>query len=625
MTNLRYKTTLVAKAKLLDRDGDKFKSIAAAFSEKYGFDLQPQVDLLYLESCLVTAGSKEGINDNDDIFTAEEAWAARHSPVMKPLNWQHKEKEIVGVMYTVQARDLSGSVLDMSSDVPPTEPFDLWTEAVIFRLVHPDVAIEVEQRSQADDLYVSMEAWFDDYNYGLCNDDGVAKVVARNESTSFLDAHLRANGGAGVYVDPESSQEMRIGRVLRSITFGGCGLVNRPANKRSKIETAVPMLEMTRSGDLNFDDQVKLLLQQVLESVESSREEVLMNTNAEKNEGIGTETLEAVIGGVLDQRDKRAKAEAELKDLKSRASEAEEKVTELEQKNEELSQAREEKDVENQGFQEKLSRYEDAIDKLIPVEAGATNDTPAEIAAIDAAGDGESAFNAKLAWVNKSMASLRERAARAEELETQLAEAEAVVREQEIRSLFGESVSEEALAAFISHASPLDEEAYAQWRDEKELMVIELTAQAKTDDKEKKVNPFAKKGKDDKEKKDVKANPFEDLLRQRRVESGTASPETMPPFESHLINPQGGENLKSGVTPGAPGLSTPRHKIAGSAQDNAGSLENVQADDGINLAGASTGEDGAVVNSFRALANAVTDSGKKDKDPADKPGFDPVQ
>lgn len=624
MTTPRYKTTVCAKAKLLDRDGEKFKAVAATLSDKYGFDLQPQVDLMYLESCLVTAGTKEGINDNDDIFTPEEAWAARMSPVLKPFNWQHQEKDIVGVMYTVQARDLDGNVLDMSSDVPPAEPFDLWTEAVIFRLIHPGVASEVEKRAQADNLYVSMEAWFDDYHYGFCNKDGVVKTVARDQSTSFLDSHLRANGGAGTYVDPETSQEMRIGRVLRAITFGGCGLVDRPANKRSVIETAVPMLEMTRSGDLNKDDQVKLLLRQVLESVESSKEEVLMNANAQNKEGIGTEVLEAAIGGVLDERDAKAKAEAELKDLKTRASEAEEKAAELEAKVEELTQAREEKDTENKELQEQLDRYNEVVDQLVQTEAGATDDTPAEIAAIDAAGGGEEAFRAKLAWLEQSRASLKTRAARADELEGQLAEAEAVVREQEVRALLGEAVSEEALEVFVSHAGELDDEAYAAWRDEKELMVIELSAEAKSEDKngkEKKWNPFAKKGKD--EEKEAKANIFEALLRQRRVESGMASPETMPPAEPHLIGHPGGANVSSGV--GAESLRTPRHKIAGSAQDDAASLDSAQAEEGLNLAGASTGEDGAVVSPFRSLANAVTDSGKRDKDSAEKPGFDPVQ
>src|SRR6185436_11319449 len=249
-----YKTQLLSKAKIVQPKSDSFRTIAASLKDKYGFDLKPQMDLLYLESCFVSAGSKAGVNDNDDIFTREEAWNARHTPVLKPFNWQHEDKNIVGVIYTVQARDLNGNILDINSNKVPEIDFDLWTEAVIFRLIHPDRAREVEARAKANDLFVSMEAWFDDYGYGLCNSNGVAKVVARNEQTAYLDKHLRACGGGGKFIDPDSGNEMRIGRVLRSITFGGCGLVDHPANKRSVITSAEVF------QNFNQQDEIELFL-----------------------------------------------------------------------------------------------------------------------------------------------------------------------------------------------------------------------------------------------------------------------------------------------------------------------------------------------------------------------------
>src|SRR5689334_5727353 len=156
---MKYKTAVIAKANLIKPKSEAFKTVASSLKDKYGFDLKPQMDLLYLESCLVSAGTRAGVNDNDDIFTREEAWAARHTPVLKPFNWQHHDKDIVGVIYTVQARDLNGNVLDISSENVPETDFDLWTEAVIFRLIHPDRANEIETRSKANDLFVSMEAW----------------------------------------------------------------------------------------------------------------------------------------------------------------------------------------------------------------------------------------------------------------------------------------------------------------------------------------------------------------------------------------------------------------------------------------------------------------------------------
>jgi len=240
--------------------------------------------------------------------------------------------------------------------------------------------------------------------------------------------------------------------------------------------------------------------------------------------------------------------------------------------------------------------------------------------------DGDSAWAAKIGWIKKSMASLAARAARADELETQLAEAEAVVREQEVRSLFGNSMSEDAIETFVSHSSTLGEDEYSRWRDEKELMLLEVSAAKKE------MPDFIKKKKgdmkEDKKEDKGKANVFEALLMKRRSESGSANPDTMNgnPNEPTLINQNTGDvQVNSGVNSGQ--LKTPIHKIAGSAGDNpADALENAQEESGVSLAGAQTGDDGEGVNPFRTLANVVTDAhDEKKEEDQERPGFDPVQ
>jgi hypothetical protein len=551
---MKYRTTLTAKAELLKPNTDEFKAVATSLRDSYGFDLKPQMDLLYVRSCLVSAGDGVGVNDNDDIFTREEAWAARHTPVLKPFNWQHQDKDIVGVMYTVQARSVDGDILDINDETPPDCDFDFYVEAAIFRLIHEDRAAEIEARSKAGDLYVSMEAWFDDYSYGYFDkDDGLQKTISRTENTSFLDEHLRANRGTGMYRDPESDQDVRIGRVLRSITFGGCGFVDRPANKRSVIEAAEPMNSF---AEQDAQSQVERLLKMVLDSQgEVVTEEVtLMNTQA-NSQGLNPEEVTAAVDSALDKREKAAAEQNAKAELENRATAAEAKNEELKAEVTELSEAKEAKEAEVQALQNQMDEYGQAVDKIVQehTAAGATNDTPAEIATIDGATDGDAAFSAKIAWIQKSMASLRDRAARADELETQLAEAEAVVREQEVRGLLGENFSEEAIEIMVSRASELDEDAYQAWRDEKELMVIEMTQAA--DKKEKKLPPFMKKGEEKDKEAKAGENPFAALLAQRRADSGMASPDT-PTDMGHLINHPGGDGVNSGV--GADQLRTPR-------------------------------------------------------------------
>lgn len=618
----KYKTILHSKAELVRGDSETFKAIAAPIKEKYGFDIKPQIDLLYLRSCLVSAGTKAGINENDDIFTREEAWSARHTPVLKPFNWEHQDKDIVGVIYTVQARDLEGNLLDMNSEEVPSKDFDLWTEAVVFKLIHADRAKEIEQRAQAGNLFVSMEAWFDDYDYGFYNlNEKIEKIIARNQSTNFLDKHLRAYHGVGKYVDPDAGKEMRIGRVLKSITFGGCGLVSKPANKRSVISD----VGQPKSEAIDYsNDQIELLLQR-LQEIEASKTiesnltgEILMNTQPNTD-------IKSAISEVLDKREQERAKASEFETLRSKAAVAEQKVGELEKQVNALSEMNASKDNQIDALNSRIEEFNKAVDELVgQAAAGATSSTPAEIAAIDtaiAAKTGDAVFQAKLSWLEKSYAHLASRAQRAEELETELAKAVQIVREQEVRNLFADNVSEEAIELFVSHASALSDEEYETWRDQQELLVIELSKGAKKMEKKKEMDKEEMMKMKMMKMKKGAANAFKDLLEKKKSEGSD-----LVSVETHIINPPtGGHTIDSKVNPAA--IKTPRHKIAGSTtNDPAEVLDNVEEQDSINFAGASlVGDEAGEVNPFRVLASEITGYGKKSEKTEPKDGFNPIQ
>jgi hypothetical protein len=204
-------------------------------------DIQP--DLLYMKSVLVSTGK----NANDDVFLPEEVWAARLSPKLKPVDWEHNtgnevldsavaklidpkkvihDNQIVGVMYDVKAVDENGPIDETQENFKLPAKFNLVNEAVIYKYLYPKTAAKIVREAKDNKLFVSMEAWFSNHDYKVGN-----KIVARNEKTSFLDKHLRAYGGDGTY------NGERVGRVLRNIVFGGVGLVSRPANKDSVIES----------------------------------------------------------------------------------------------------------------------------------------------------------------------------------------------------------------------------------------------------------------------------------------------------------------------------------------------------------------------------------------------------
>jgi hypothetical protein len=618
----KYKTILQSKAELIKGDGDTFKAIAAPIKEKYGFDLRPQIDLLYLRSCLVSAGTKAGINENDDIFTREEAWGARHTPVLKPFNWEHQDKDIVGVIYTVQARDLEGNLLDMNTEKAPECDFDLWTEAVIFKLIHSDRAKEIEERAQAGKLFVSMEAWFDDYDYGFYNpNEKIEKIIARTQSTNFLDKHLRAYHGVGKYVDPDAGKEVRIGRVLKSITFGGCGLVSKPANKRSVISD----VGQPKSEAIDYsNDQIGILLQR-LQEIEASK---TIESNLTGDFYMNTQTntdIKLAISEALDKRDQERAKASEVESLRTKATVAEQKVGDLEKQINSLSEINAAKDHQITALNVQIQEFNKAVDELVgQAAAGATSSTPAEIATIDSAiaqKSGDAVFKAKLSWLEKSYAHLSTRAQRAEELEIELAKAVQIVREQEVRGLFGDNVSQEAVDLFVSHAANLSDEEYETWRDQQELLVIELSKGAKKmEDKKAMDKEEMMKMKMMKMKKGA-ANAFKDLLEKKKSEGAD-----LVSVETHIINPPtGGHTINSGVNPAS--IKTPRHKIAGSTtNDPAEALDNVEEQDSINFAGASlVGDEGTGANPFKVLASEITGYGKKSEKTEPKDGFNPIQ
>jgi hypothetical protein len=208
---------------------------------------QLQPDLLYMKSVLVSTGK----NANDDVFLPDEMWKARATPKLKPVDWEHntgrelldnalaelkdkkkivEDNQIIGVMYNSYVADKLGNIISdevaRASDFVMPSDFDIINEAVIFKYLFPKAAARILRDAEQDKLFVSMEAWFGAFDYRVGN-----KVVARNSDTAFLDKYLRANGGVGVF----NGQE--VGRVLRNIVFGGVGIVSRPANKDSVIQS----------------------------------------------------------------------------------------------------------------------------------------------------------------------------------------------------------------------------------------------------------------------------------------------------------------------------------------------------------------------------------------------------
>ena len=442
-------------------------------------ELQDQADLLHIEAVLVS----EGINDNDDAFTRDELKRAISSPLLKPMNWKHDDTEILGAMYAVEARDMQGNPLTVAEI--DDQPIELIIQGVIWHhLPHIKVtAEEIVQRVEQGDLFVSMECWFDNYDYGFYTQAGeLFDTVARTPGTAFLDGYLRANGGTGRY------NNMRIGRALSGVSFGGVAFVDKPANKRSLIlnHFAFDPIKQSEGANVNGDgleDQVTTKT-----TLYSNKEPLEVNMNDLNH---ATASADSIAQGV----EKAFAAREQVESQKQTQADHDKAVVKVATLEGELAKAN-----------ESLELLQAAIDQAY---AGATSNTPPEIAKIDSViesgGSGSELMAAKLAWISDShkavAGALNESTSAGSDtklieentaLKAELSSIKTEIRKNEIEYLFADilEMDDDEVKSFVEAGlAQNSDESYTVWLDEKKVFakkILEFKNKDKKDKKDKK-------------------------------------------------------------------------------------------------------------------------------------------
>lgn len=213
----------------IDKTPNKNKILTCAAIKNHNWN-DNQIDLHYLKDILVSTG----MNGNDEIFLKEEIWAAKSTPEDKPFNLGHNCKDIIGHITSQYLIDNNGNLLDENLSIDELPDYHVVSTSVIYKYWADKERMEQINRIIAEietekKWFVSMEALFANYDYGVFNEKGEMGIIPRNETTAFLTKHLRAYGGEGKY------ENYRLGRVIRNITFSGKGLVECPANPNSII------------------------------------------------------------------------------------------------------------------------------------------------------------------------------------------------------------------------------------------------------------------------------------------------------------------------------------------------------------------------------------------------------
>ena len=207
----------------VEEDQEKLKKIIEACAEAN----PDQFDLFYLESVLASTGW----NFNDDVFDPIEIWNARKTPIDKQFNYMHDEKDIIGHLTSSKIVSEDGTLIDNKENLP--EKFDIVVGSVLYR-AWSDEQLQERMNNIIEEIKdgkwcVSMECLFRNFDYAVITSTGEHKVVSRTDESSFLTKHLRIYGGTGEF------DGNKLGRLLRGFSFSGKGLVDNPANPRSKI------------------------------------------------------------------------------------------------------------------------------------------------------------------------------------------------------------------------------------------------------------------------------------------------------------------------------------------------------------------------------------------------------
>ena len=270
-------------------DIDNCKSIKAIAENK------DQMDLYYIKSILASVGW----NKNDDVFDPVETWKAKSTPEDKQFNYMHDEKDIIGHITSCYASDADGNILPDFNDMSQVPSvFDIVTGSVLYTSwSSPELKNRMKSIiadiENGETWHVSMECLFPQFDYALIDSSGSAKVVRREEASAFLTKHLRAYGGTGEY------NGYKVGRLLRSFSFSGVGLVKKPANPRSVI------LNYQKSINFNISKAEEIIMQDDLEVLKAELAEAKkvndqMKEEAEKGTKAKSE-IEAIVAELQTQ------------------------------------------------------------------------------------------------------------------------------------------------------------------------------------------------------------------------------------------------------------------------------------------------------------------------------------
>jgi hypothetical protein len=226
----------------------------------------------------------------------------------------HDATTILGHIIESYAVDKSGTKLETM----PSEVFDVEVAGVLYSGLDElaERIGEIMNKAQSNEIFVSMEALFTKFAYGLIDPaTNTTHIIEREEDTAFLTKHLRIYGGTGEY------EGYQVGRVLQDFVFGGKGIVDEPANPESVIRVA--------AASQNFENNIlETLPEGGVKSMTEQEIKALQEQMEEKDAVIAklTEESAAKVGELSAKVEELTNAVAETEKSLAETTERAEKV-----------------------------------------------------------------------------------------------------------------------------------------------------------------------------------------------------------------------------------------------------------------------------------------------------------
>jgi hypothetical protein len=237
----------------LHEETDELKEAASVIElPKEG---EKQIDLQYFSAVFVSSGA----NLNHAYFLPSELVKAEGTIVNKAMDVEHNEEEIVGHIYKRIFMDEGGKEISLEELASIEEAsldkkeVHIAIAGIIYKNRFPDLAEEVVSGKWC----VSMEAYFKNFDVKVGD-----LIITRKEAEVLgIADDVSIFGRIGkVFKAKKEIAVGKIDRVLRGITFSGCGFVKKPANPTSVVlETATDKgVNMNNKDDILIIDYDKI-------------------------------------------------------------------------------------------------------------------------------------------------------------------------------------------------------------------------------------------------------------------------------------------------------------------------------------------------------------------------------